>query len=86
MPVAAVIVTRDMRKTPQLLRRQRAIGNSDPEHIGMELQINAVLQPQHLEFVFGQFTGKPALHLIAEFRDPLVDQRAVEFVICVHVG
>ena len=50
----------------------------------MQLQIDAVLQPQHLEFVLGEFAGQPALHLIAKFRDAFVDDGAVEFVICVH--
>jgi hypothetical protein len=50
----------------------------------VQLQIDAVLQPQHLELVLGKLAGKPALHLIAKFRNPFVDERAVEFVICVH--
>ena len=52
----------------------------------MQLQIDAVLQPQHLEFVLGEFAGETALHLVAEFGDAFVDQRAIEFVICVHDG
>ena len=54
------------------------------KHIGVQLQINAVLQPQHLEFVLGEFAGQPALHLVAKLRDAFVDERAVEFVICIH--
>src|SRR5215472_6925826 len=50
----------------------------------MQLQIDAVHQPQRLEFFFGQFAGKPARHLIAEFRDALGDQRAVEGIVNVH--
>ena len=86
MAVAAVVAARDMGERAQLLRRQRAVGDRDAEHIGVQLQIDAVLQPQHLEFVLGQLAGKAALHLVAEFVDALVDQRAVEFVICVHDG
>ena len=84
MAVAAVVAPRDMRQRAQLLRRQRAVGDRDAEHIGVQLQIDAVLQPQHLEFVLGELAGQPALHLIAKFRDALVDERAIEFVICVH--
>ena len=50
----------------------------------MQLQIDAVLQPQHLELVLGQFTGQAPLHLIAKLGDAFVDQRAVDFVISVH--
>ena len=84
MAVAAVVAPRDMRQPPQLLRRQRAVGDRDPEHVGVQLQIDAVLQPQHLEFVLGEFAGQPALHLVAKFLDAFVDQRAIEFVICIH--
>ena len=84
MSIAAIVAARDMRQPPQLLRRQRAVGNRDPEHIGVQLQIDAVLQPQHLEFVLGEFAGEPAFHLVAKFRNAFVDQRAVEFVVCVH--
>ena len=50
----------------------------------MKLQIDAVLQPQHLELVLGELAGQAALHLVAKFRDTLVDQRAVDLVISVH--
>ena len=86
MAVAAVVAARDMRQRAQLLRRQRAVGNGDAEHVGVQLQIDAVLQAQHLEFVLGEFAGEAALHLVAEFGDAFVDQRAIEFVICVHDG
>ena len=46
MPVAAVVFARDMRQFPQLVRRQRAIWDGDPQHIGVKLQIDAVHQPQ----------------------------------------
>ena len=84
MAVAAVIAPRDMGQLAQLLRGQRAVGNGDAEHVGVKLQIDAVLQPQHLEFVLGQFAGEAALDLVAEFGDALVEQRAIEFVIGVH--
>ncbi len=86
MTVAAIVAARDMGQRPQLLRRQRAVGDGDAEHVGVQLQIHPVLQPQHLEFVLGEFAGEPALHLVAEFGDAFVDQCAIEFVICVHDG
>ena len=86
MAVAAVVAARNMGQPAQLLRRQRAVGDRDAEHVGVQLQIDAVLQPQHLEFVLGELAGEAPLHLIAEFRNALVDERTVEFVICVHDG
>ena len=84
MAVAAVVAPRHMGELAQLLRRQRAVGNGDAEHVGVQLQIDAVLQPQHLELVLGEFAGEAALHLIAEFGDALVDQGAVDFIIGIH--
>lgn len=50
----------------------------------MQLQIDAVLQPQDLELVLGELAGEAALHLVAEFRDALVDERAVDFIVSIH--
>ena len=84
MAVAAVVAARHMRQHAKLLGGQRPVGDRDPQHVGMELEIDAVEQPQQLEFVLGQLAGQPAPHLVAKFRDALVDQRLVEFVVAVH--
>ena len=65
-------------------RRQRAVRDGDPQHVGVELQIDAVHQPQRLELLLGQFARKAARDLIAEFRNALGDQRAIECVVDVH--
>ena len=54
MAVAAVILLGDLGELAHLPRRQRAIGNGDAQHIGVELQIEAVHQPQRPELVLGQ--------------------------------
>ena len=84
MAVAAIVAARDMRQHAQLLRRQRAVGNGDAQHVGVQLQIDAIHQPQRLEFVLGQFARQAARDLVAEFGDALGDQRAVEIVVEVH--
>src|ERR1043165_3232359 len=58
MAVGGAVAPRDSPQPPQLLRRQRAVWNGDAEHVGMELQIDAVLQPQHLELVLGELAGQ----------------------------
>jgi hypothetical protein len=50
----------------------------------VQLQVDAVLQAQHLELVLGELAGQAALHLVAEFRDALVDQRAVDLIVSIH--
>jgi hypothetical protein len=40
----------------------------------VELQIDAVLQPERLELLLVDVAGQPPLHLVAELRDPLADK------------
>ena len=82
--VAAIVAARDMGEHAHLLGRQRAVGDGDAQHIGVKLQIDAVHQPQRLEFLLGQLAGQAARDLIAEFGDALGDQRPVECVVDVH--
>ena len=49
MAVAAVVVARDVRQLAQLLRVQRAVGDGDAQHVGVQLQVDAVHQPQRPE-------------------------------------
>ncbi len=84
MAVATVVAPRDVGEHAQLLRRQRAVWDRDAQHVGVELEVDAVHQPQRLELVFGQFAGKAARHLVTEFRDPFGDQCAVQFVVEIH--
>ncbi len=42
--VAAVIAARHVCKRPQLLGGERSVGNADPQHVGVQLQIDAVEQ------------------------------------------
>ncbi len=84
MAVAAVVFARDLGKLAQLQHRERAIRNGDAQHIGVQLQINAIHQPQRLEFFLGQFSREPARDLVAEFGDPLGKKPAIEGVINVH--
>ncbi len=73
-----------MRQLAHLLRRQRAVGHGDAQHVGVQLQIETVHQPQRLELVFGQFARQAARHLAGELVHPLADELGVEFVIAVH--
>ena len=67
------------------LRVQRAVGNGDAQHVGVQLQIDAVHQPQRPELVLGDLAGQPALDLVAELGDAGIDEIVVEFVVAVHV-
>ena len=84
MAVAAVEPPRDVREPAHLVGRQRAVGNRDAQHVGVQLQIHAVHQPQRLEFVLGQFAGQPARDLAAELINAFRQQRPVEVVVVIH--
>ena len=84
MAVALVVVARDMSEHAHLARAQRAVGHGDPQHVGVQLQIDAVLQPERLELLFVEFAGEPPRDLVAELGDPLADEGMVELVVAVH--
>src|SRR5262249_51931909 len=82
--IALVVLVRDQRELAQPRRVQLAIRNRDPEHVGVQLQIDAVLQAQRLEMLFPDLAAKTALHLPAELLGALPDQRVVVFVVAIH--
>jgi hypothetical protein len=51
MAVAAVVGARDVREHAHLPRRQRAVGNGDAQHVGVQLQVEPVHQPERPELV-----------------------------------
>ena len=82
--VAPVILVRDIGQNMHLRTGQCAIRDGDAQHIGVELQIKPVHQPQRLELVFGQLAGKAAFHLIAKFVHTGVDHLLVIRIIFIH--
>ena len=75
--VAPVILVGDCRQHCHLAAVERAIGDRDAQHIGVELQIEPVHQPQRLELVLGQLAFEAAARLVAEFGDAGIDHRLV---------
>ena len=84
MAVAAIIATSDLGELAHLDRVQRAIGHGDAQHIGVELQVEAVHQPVRAELLLSQFAGEAARDLIAELLDPRRYEGGVETVIMIH--
>ena len=81
---AAVIIARNLGKAPQLHRRELAIRNRDAQHVGMQLQVHAVLQPQRLELVLQQFARQTPRHLPAKLRHALLHDARIKLVISIH--
>ena len=84
MAVIAVPAPADHGELAQLPGRQRAVGDGDPQHIGVELKVDAVHQAQRLELVLGDLALEAPRHLVAELRDPRLDEGVVELVITVE--
>ena len=84
LSAAAVVVSRHVGKRAHLLGRQRAVRDADAQHVGVELQVDAVEQAQELELVLGQFAGQPPTNLVAELGHALVEKSPIEFIVDVH--
>ena len=84
MPIAAIVLARDLGELAHLARVQRAVGDRDPQHVGMELQIEPVHEAMRAELLLGQFAGQPAGDLVAELLDPRGDEGRVEIIIMIH--
>ena len=84
MRVALVIDVRNHGELAHLLGVQLAIRDGYTQHIGMQLQVDPVLQAQRLEVFFLELALETTLHLTAELLRALPDQRAIEFVVTVH--
>src|SRR5882724_12147242 len=84
MAEALVVTPRDEGELAELLRGKNAIRDGDPQHVGMELQIEAVLQAQRPELVLGQLAGETTRHLTAELFHALGNESGVKFVVAIH--
>ena len=84
MAVAPVIAPRHVGELAHLVGGKGAVRNGDPQHVGMQLQIDAVHQPQRLELILIELAREPARDLTAELSDALRQQGPVEVVVEVH--
>ena len=84
MAVALVPSVGDQRQLAHLVRVQRAVRDGDAQHIGVQLQIEAVHQAQRAEFILGQAAIQTAADLIGELRDAGADEGFVEVGIVIH--
>ncbi len=82
--VALVVGARHMRQPAQLDAVQRSIGDGDPQHVGVQLQVQAVHQADHLELVFGDLARQTPPRLFAELGGPVGQHFLVDLVVAVH--
>jgi hypothetical protein len=84
--VVPVPAPSDVGQPAQLYAGQRAVGNGDPQHVGVQLQVQAVAQAERLELVLGQLTGEAAGDLGAELVGALAYDGGVDGVVGVNRG
>ena len=84
MTEALVVTARDMGQLAQLARRQHPVWNRDTQHVGVELQVDAVHQPMQLELVFRELPAQAPADLVAKLGDPFGHELRVEFIVAVH--
>jgi hypothetical protein len=82
--ITAIVVAGDAGQRAHLLGAQGAVGNRNTQHVGVLLQVQAVLQAQRQELLFAQLPGHEALDLIAELRNALEHQRPVVIIVLIH--
>ncbi len=86
VPIATVVLAGNMRQGAHLHRRQGAVGNRHAQHVGMFLQVQAVLQAQRQKLLLTQVASQAPLYLVTELGDALAHQRTVIIVVLVHAG
>ena len=82
--VAAIVTPGDGAQHAQLRRGQQSVGDRDPQHGRVGLNVQAVAQAQVFEFVVAEFAGEEAPRLVAKLRDALIDERPVHHIISIH--
>jgi len=84
--VAAVVGARHVREFAQLCGGQQPVGNRDPQHRRVALDVEPVPEPQSLELLLRQLARQEAPRLVAELANPVVHQALVDLVVAVHRG
>ena len=84
MTKATVKITRNTSQTAKLFCIENPIGNRNPEHVGMKLQIQTILQPQRFEFILAQCPCQTAFDLITKLCRTRFDKCAVKLIVVIH--
>ena len=63
---------------------QQAIWNSNAEHGGKTLNIEAVLQSKRAKLILAQFAAKETVGLVAKLSNTLIDNALVVGVVLIH--
>ena len=82
--VSPVKATGDVRERTHLAGIQGAVRHCDPEHVGVELQVETIHKPEGLELVLGKLAGEPAADLIPEFSGAVRQHGAIDGIVTVH--
>ena len=84
MSVAAVVASCNPRQRAQLNRRQQPIGDRNPQHRCVPLNVEAISKPQVLELLVVELAAQESARLVAKLRDALVDEGVVDRIVSIH--
>ncbi|MNH34896.1 hypothetical protein D3C79_955300 [compost metagenome] len=82
--VALVIGAGHIGQLAQLHCAQGAIGDGHAQHVAVQLQVQAVHQPVHLERLFVQLAAQAAGNLLLELAGAVLEKLTLERVVSVH--
>ena len=84
MTVTLVEVARDASEHADLLAREQTVRNGDAEHGREALDVQTVTQAKRTEIVLRELACQEPRRLIAELRNPLIDELLVDLVVLIH--
>ena len=82
--IAFVVFACNTSQRAHLSRIHLTIRHGNPQHGCITLHVNAVLQAQWQELVFGDFAGEVALHLPLKLDNALIQQLLIVLIVYVH--
>ena len=86
MTVAVVPFVGDVGEAAHLPRRERAIGDGDAQHIGVQLKIEPVHQAEGPKLVLGRSAREAAANLLTKLGDALPHEGGVIIIIEISRG
>ena len=82
--ISPVKATGDVGKRAHLTGIEGAVRHRHPEHVGVELQVETIHEPEGLELVLGKLAGEPAADLVPEFCGAVRQHGAIDGIVTVH--
>ena len=84
MAVAPIPTVSDVCQHAHLITRERSVGNRDPQHVGMKLQINPIHESERFELILCQGTRQTTIQLLSKLLYTIAYKSPIKLRVCVH--